>query len=175
MEIYEASLKLLSIYRHEFLNCLQVIGGLVQLGKTERLMDFIRKSGEEIQQLGRLAGCGDPRLSLIIYDYLWSDPDFILSLQVRGKLFQLPEEALTALARWLDTFCSMVKNHGPCEITVSVKAEDRPCLSLQLNQLQHSVLGRLSSDKHSDLDTEIDFGENRLTLFLDKVRLPEER
>lgn len=177
MDVYEASLELISIYRHEFLNHLQVIGGLAQLGKTERLMEFVRKSGEEIQQLGRLSACGDPRLALMIYNYFWLDPDIGLSLQVRDRLKQLTAENIEALAHWID-FCHVqLKALGPCEITVSIKDEDSPCLSLQANNLPAGATWCPVTDSAPGSGCYVltEPGENRLTLFLDKLRPPEER
>jgi len=178
LDVYEASVELISLYRHDFLNRLQVISGLAQLGKTDRMVDFIRKTGEEVQQMVRLLSCGDPRLALLIYDHFWADPDISLSLQVRGKLSQLSNKTVEAMAGLFDTFHQQVKNSGPCEAMVSVKAEDRPSLTLRLFGLQNmDLLFRTLENVHGSayLNMETDLAENSLTLFLDKVRLPEER
>ena len=107
----DAMLKMLSIYRHEFLNYLQVVAGLAQLNKTERLMAYIRKVSEEVQQFGRLAGCGDPRLALLIYEAFFQGTSENLVLQVRGVFPLIDDEVLAALTSMLLEFNKIGRAH----------------------------------------------------------------
>ncbi|MBS4022917.1 MAG: Spo0B domain-containing protein [Dethiobacter sp.] len=132
-EMYEVMLKLLSVYRHEFLNHLQVVGGMAQLNKTDRLMDFVRRASEEIQQFGRLAACGDPRLCLLIHENFWRDPDIDIQLEVRGRLTQLSAATISALEDILAQFCNNLQLLGACKVVVTIAAGSIPCLYLRID------------------------------------------
>ena len=61
-DLNEAVNKLIQYYRHDFLNILQMVSGLAQLQKTDRLMTYIRKVTDEVQQFGRFIGWVTPVL-----------------------------------------------------------------------------------------------------------------
>lgn len=50
----EKMLELLSVLRHDFLNHLQVISGLLQLNKPERVMEYIREVSSHIASLSKI-------------------------------------------------------------------------------------------------------------------------
>jgi sensor histidine kinase regulating citrate/malate metabolism len=50
-----AMLELISVQRHDFLNHLQVISGLLQLNKGEKVRDYIREISQEIGRLSRVS------------------------------------------------------------------------------------------------------------------------
>lgn len=59
----EEALKLLRGQYHDFLNHLQVISGLVELGRTEKVRDYVRRAAEEFGARGRVAKMGIPEVA----------------------------------------------------------------------------------------------------------------
>lgn len=53
-------LELISVQRHDFLNHLQVISGLLQLKKEERAREYIVEVGQDIKQLSKISQLKDP-------------------------------------------------------------------------------------------------------------------
>ncbi|WP_051273768.1 Spo0B domain-containing protein [Desulfotruncus alcoholivorax] len=53
-------LELISIQRHDFLNHLQVISGLLQLKKEERAREYIYEIGQDIKRLSKISHLKDP-------------------------------------------------------------------------------------------------------------------
>jgi len=95
----DAMAELVDIYRHDFLNVLQVVGGLAQLNRTDRLMAYIRSASDEALQFGKLINCGDPRLALLIYKELLQALGGNYLLDVRGVMPLLPVETLEGLEK----------------------------------------------------------------------------
>lgn len=165
--VEDAMLKMLSIYRHEFLNYLQVVAGLAQLNKTERLMTYIRKVSEEVQQFGRLAGCGDPRLALLIYEAFFQGTTENLVLQVRGVFPLLNEEVLDALSSMLLQFDKQLCNRTESTLAVSLDAIERPCLRIQVIEgpdLFNSIV--LSAEEHGMISYDINKSKNEIMIDL---------
>ncbi|NLZ38270.1 MAG: hypothetical protein GX893_01505 [Firmicutes bacterium] len=96
-DLNEAFNTLLRHYRHDFLNILQVISGLVQLQKTDKLLAYIPKASEEVYRFGRFIGCGDARLALIIFDILLQNIPGRYVLHVEKSLPLLAAETLQGL------------------------------------------------------------------------------
>ncbi|MBS4031033.1 MAG: Spo0B domain-containing protein [Clostridiales bacterium] len=163
----DAMLKMLSIYRHEFLNYLQVVAGLAQLNKTERLMAYIRKVSEEVQQFGRLAGCGDPRLALIIYEAFFQGTTENLVLQVRGDFPLINDEVLATLSSMLMQFNTQLSNGIQSTLAVSLDAGERPCLRIQIIEgpdLFTSIV--LSTEERGIISYEINEAKKEITIAL---------
>lgn len=163
----DAMLKMLSIYRHEFLNYLQVVAGLAQLNKTERLMAYIRKVSEEVQQFGRLAGCGDPRLALLIYEAFFQGTSENLVLQVRGVFPLIDDEVLAALTSMLLEFNTQLNNERQSTLNVSLDAGERLCLRIQIIEepdLFNSIV--LSAEKYGTICIDINRAKNEITINL---------
>lgn len=50
----DSMLEIISVQRHDFLNHLQVISGLLQLNKAERVKDYIRQVSLEVERLSKV-------------------------------------------------------------------------------------------------------------------------
>ena len=63
---YSASeiLDLMRIQKHDFLNYLQVVSGLLQLDKKDRALSYLRRAVEDIERTGTIMLLGDPELAL---------------------------------------------------------------------------------------------------------------
>jgi hypothetical protein len=59
MELEEA-LQLLRAQYHDFLNCLQVVSGMAELGRVDKIRDYVRRAADEFEARGRLAKVGLP-------------------------------------------------------------------------------------------------------------------
>ena len=103
-DVMEAMDKLVRHYRHDFLNILQVAGGLAQLHKTERLLAFIQQASAEVQQFGHFINCGDSRFALIVLESFLQKLMGNYILQVKGKLPLLSPATLQALPEILAGF-----------------------------------------------------------------------
>lgn len=130
--VNEAMDKLLQIYRHDFLNALQVIGGLAQLHKTDRLMAYIRKASDEVQQFGRLIGCGDPRLALVVYETLLQDTSGNYLLHVSGTLPLLPEDILKGTKQTLSVVKNSLRMLMESTIAVTITAADASRITVRV-------------------------------------------
>jgi hypothetical protein len=62
MELEEA-LQLLRAQYHDFLNCLQVVSGMAELGRVEQIKDYVRRAADEFEARGRLAKVGLPAVA----------------------------------------------------------------------------------------------------------------
>lgn len=65
MEAKEA-LKVLRAQYHDFLNCLQVVSGLVDLGRPEKIKEYVRRAADEFTARGRLARSGLPEVTWML-------------------------------------------------------------------------------------------------------------
>jgi hypothetical protein len=130
-ELTQAMEKLLQHYRHDFLNILQVIGGLAQLQKTDRLLSFIQKASVEVQQFG-LIGCGDPRFALAVYEFLLQDFKGTYILRIDGTLPLLEPDVLAALQLTLQNIQSSLQLFPDGILHISVGGGRRPILTLSL-------------------------------------------
>ncbi|RJX22524.1 MAG: hypothetical protein C4570_01225 [Ammonifex sp.] len=59
----EEALQLLRAQYHDFLNCLQVISGMAELGRPEKIRDYVRRAADEFEARGRLAKVGLPAVA----------------------------------------------------------------------------------------------------------------
>jgi hypothetical protein len=116
-DVMEAMDKLVRYYRHDFLNILQVAGGLAQLHKTERLLAFIQQASAEVQQFGHFINCGDSRFALIVLESFLQKLTGNYILQVKGKLPLLSPATLQALPEILTAILSClpkIKDYTVC-------------------------------------------------------------
>jgi hypothetical protein len=175
--MYEVMLKVVSAYRHEFLNHLQVVSGMAQLNKTDRLLHYVRKAGEEVNRFGRLAACGDPRLCLLLYELFLHDPEIDAAIEIRGQMPQLSPATLEAVASKMADFCEKLRQLGPCQLMITLKGDNKPSIEMQI--VGDAETGHfwtaLESHNCDDLFFEIDRHGNKMTLLLDKQQLAEER
>lgn len=176
--IDEALLEMLSIYRHEFLNYLQVIGGLAQLNKTDRLIDYIRKASEEVQQLARLTACGDPRLALLIFNYFcrWETKSILL-LELRGTISLLTQPMLDNIQNIFLWYQKQLHALDEYTATLTLSAGDTPYLQLNVLNDTEAVLPAPPREitECGGVISCFNPHENGFTLLLDKTEVVSEK
>lgn len=59
-------LEVMSIQRHDFLNHLQVITGLIQLNKGDRVKEYIRQVSVEMERLSKVAHLAVPEVAAVL-------------------------------------------------------------------------------------------------------------
>ncbi|MCL6610275.1 MAG: Spo0B domain-containing protein [Peptococcaceae bacterium] len=59
-------LEVMSIQRHDFLNHLQVISGLAQLNKIERVKEYVKQVSLEMDRLGKVARLMVPEVAAVL-------------------------------------------------------------------------------------------------------------
>lgn len=59
-------LEVMSVQRHDFLNHLQVISGLIQLNKSDRVKEYIRQISHEMESLSRVAHLLVPEVAAVM-------------------------------------------------------------------------------------------------------------
>ncbi|HHX75703.1 MAG TPA: hypothetical protein GX699_12435 [Firmicutes bacterium] len=173
-ELNEAMEKLLQYYRHEFLNILQVIGGLAQLQKTDRLLAFIQQASVEVQQFGRLIACGDPRFALAVHDYLLQDYKGTYILRVDGTLPLLKPAVLAALQVTLQHIQSSLGRFPDGILHVSVSGGQRPMLTLTLvDEANTRALWRQAATVAAENGLDVVFTQDgdEFSLHLDKDKV----
>lgn len=173
--MHEAFLKLLSIHRHEFLNYLQVVGGMAQLNKTDKLLEYIRKVTGEIQQLGRLAALGDPRLAVLIYEKLVQDNPTQLNFEVREPLPVLPDSVLLALADVLSELRTLLVNGFFTGVTISALYDKVPALEFVFQPGMDGLEKSRAVADRAGLACLADPEGKKLCFFLDNCTAKEER
>lgn len=129
----EAILKLFSLCRHEFINHLQVISGLAQLNKTEKVHSCIRKVSEEVHQLGRLVSCGDPRLGALIYDVFAKVPENSLSVEFNGTIPVLSPVSLALATELLNACEDYLLQGKSVSLTILLSGGHAPSLTMRFN------------------------------------------
>ncbi|MCL5981558.1 MAG: Spo0B domain-containing protein [Firmicutes bacterium] len=132
-DVSESIAKLFNLCRHEIINRLQVISGLAQLNKTEKLQSCIREVSEEVHQLGRLASCGDPRLALLIYEASVMAPENSLSFECNGTMPVLSPASLTLAAELLDACKEYLLRETSVPLTIMLRGGDAPSVSLRFS------------------------------------------
>ncbi|MFZ5646770.1 MAG: Spo0B domain-containing protein [Bacillota bacterium] len=59
-------LEIMSVQRHDFLNHLQVISGLVQLNKVERVREYISQVSMEVERLSKVGHLNIPEVAAVL-------------------------------------------------------------------------------------------------------------
>ncbi|WP_018085758.1 Spo0B domain-containing protein [Desulfurispora thermophila] len=92
----EKMLELLSVLRHDFLNHLQVISGLLQLNKPERVMDYIKEVSYSIASLSKVVHLknSEAAAAMLVGSYEAAKEQVELRFHVKTDLAQidLPDE-----------------------------------------------------------------------------------
>lgn len=132
-DLKKAMAELVDIYRHDFLNTLQVISGLAQLNRTDKLMAYIRSVSEEVQQFGKLINCGDPRLALLIYKELLQFLGGNYLLDVKETMPLLPVETLEGLEKTLLTLRRQLQETEQGQVAVSIDGKGYPKLTISVS------------------------------------------
>lgn len=67
-------LEIMSVQRHNFLNHLQVISGLVQLNKIERVREYISKVSMDVERLSKAGHLHVPEVAAaLLVGHFWAD------------------------------------------------------------------------------------------------------
>ena len=167
----QATEKLIGLYRHDFLNTLQVVGGMAQLQKTDRLMAYIRKASEEVQQFGHFIGCGDPRLALLIYEALLEDVGGNYLLQVNGVIPVQPDHILSSLKLTLESVQTLLAEVGEFTLSVTIQGDGRKEIRIHIITDKKETLPWqpvLNKAKSQGMPAEINAVKDELVLYLDK-------
>lgn len=170
-DVNESMGKLLQLYRHDILNVLQVVGGMAQLNKTDRLMSYIRSASEEVQQFGRFIGCGDPRVALLVYETVLQDRSGSYLIQVSGSLPLLPHSVLYALEKTLPAVQERLNHLGEYALTIHILGGAEPELRFHIHDgpitpgMWEPVVERAFS---CGLSAHADYTKGEITLILDK-------
>ncbi|MCR3922515.1 MAG: Spo0B domain-containing protein [Firmicutes bacterium] len=168
-DVNEAMEKLLQHYRHDFLNVLQVVGGLAQLQKTDKLLAYIREASEETQQFARFVGCGDARLALAVFDALLQNMDGDYVLQVEGSIPSLEPSFLDGLACTLAVASNCMQKLQGVTLAVDIEGGTHPTLNLRLLGEKESIWQPvLLAANQNGLRASIDAKNCEFSLLLDK-------
>lgn len=89
----EEALRVLRAQYHDFLNCLQIISGLMELGRPEKLKDYVSRAAGEFMARGDVAKMGLPLVA-------WA----LLRLQAEGAI------------AGVRVICSLAKVREPVEV-----------------------------------------------------------
>jgi hypothetical protein len=176
--VSEATDELLRIYRHDFLNVLQVVGGLAQLHKTDRLLTYIRKASDEVQQFGRFISCGDPRLALMLYETLLQDSPGNYLLFIKGNVPLLTEQSLENAQKILAVLQRSLQYLNESTLSITLSAEDVPAVAVRVQcdelapDFWHKVLEAVAEN---GLNGSIDKENAELLLCLDNPSIVREQ
>jgi len=85
-------LELFSLQRHDFLNHLQVISGLIQLHKEEQAREYIRKVAQDIKRLRGIVHLGIPEAAaaLLLFHHRAAERQIAVDYDVRSDLAACP-------------------------------------------------------------------------------------
>ena len=107
----------ISSQRHEFLNHLQVVMGLLQLNKLEEAVGYIKKTSENLQRAGLAARVPWPELAavLTLWDWQLRESGGCLSLSIAkslGPIARNPVETVKIVDQIYQLICSEMQNCG---------------------------------------------------------------
>lgn len=168
-DVNDSMSRLVSLYRHDFLNILQVVGGLAQLNKTDRLLTYIRKASEEVQQMGRLINCGDPRFALLLYEKFLQDLPGNCLLQVRGTIPLMANETLGQVSIFLHTLQAEIARMEEYTLSLSIQGKE-PAFKIHIlaeSDMEQFWVSALKVANDCGLTAIVDRKKSELTLLLD--------
>lgn len=112
-------LEVIQVQRHDFLNHLQVISGLLQLNKGERVRDYINQVCAEYERLSRITRLKPPEVKAVL---LAADNraakcqvDFIIAIETNMASLDVPGEVVGAALE--SCFKKALKFLSPPEVT----------------------------------------------------------
>jgi len=126
------AIKVIRTERHDFLNHLQVISGLLQLKKEERALEYIGKITEEIYDLGKITRINDSKLatSILLKNYEAHEKGIKVNLDIQTQMDGLKTsgELLSEKIRKIfDVFfvvCTSIDAKVGNEINLSIKEDE---------------------------------------------------
>lgn len=123
----KAFLEMMSLQRHDFLNHLQVISGLVQLNKGDRVREYIRQVSADMEKLSRVSHLGVPEVAAaLLAGFMRAERNQVrVSLEVTTGMSgcPVPGPVLTeVIEKAFDRSlaCAAHVSEGDCVLKVSV-------------------------------------------------------
>jgi sensor histidine kinase regulating citrate/malate metabolism len=152
--------KVLRNERHDFLNHLQVISGLLQLKKPEQALDYVAKVTQELYSLGKVMRIQDLQIAtaLLLSNYEANQKGISLQFEISSELDQIALDSLVfsqALGQLLQTLlglCQKVAVDPAVPMKIGLKEDDKGyifeiiCHNLSLKE-NDQVLNQLAQIK----------------------------
>ncbi|PRO64997.1 Spo0B domain-containing protein [Alkalicoccus urumqiensis] len=122
MQEEERLLKMLSHYRHDMMNEVQLLKAYLSMNRTEKASAVVDRMVVEAEQHSRLHRLGAPRFACSLLEWMWEAPPLPVELDIHnGDGFtDVETEALTLFAsfrNWLDSYVP-AGAEGSVQITV---------------------------------------------------------
>ncbi|MCL6456490.1 MAG: Spo0B domain-containing protein, partial [Gorillibacterium sp.] len=161
-------LQILSIYRHEWMNHIQVLMGYIGLGKPDRIEEYVGKIKAKVHQESYLSKMGVPAVIVYYYTFQANHRSLALEFEIEQEvqLDRLPDSGVQAsrlICQLIELFASLVP----------LDSGQHHSLSLEFDQEEDCILldfvyeGSLSADFDKEL--------NKLFHHYAKTRLQVER
>ncbi|MEO3947135.1 Spo0B domain-containing protein [Gorillibacterium sp. CAU 1737] len=149
----ERLLRVLSIYRHDWMNHIQVLMGYIRLGKYERLADYVGKINGQVYQESYLAKMGVPELAVYYYEFRSDRHSLELEFELDQEiaLNRLPDRG-TRAARLIREAVELFARQNP------EASGETGSLSLAFDSEEAGLLldfvyrGTLRTDAHEQMD-----------------------
>jgi len=155
-------LEIMSVQRHDFLNHLQVISGLVQLNKVDRVREYINQVSLEVERLSKVGHLLVPEVaaSLLIGHFMAGkhQVDVIYEIDTNLESCAVPGKILAEVVE--EVFAQSM------ECLVPPGVPDRT-LKISLSENEKKYLFRIFSPHPSH--REVDSAQSRLTLIGNKL------
>lgn len=174
--------KLLRIQKHDYLNQLQVIQGMLQLNKADRALGYIKEVTREIQRTGTVMRLADPVLVALLLSYVRQAMEKEIKTTVMAETDMrqpgIPSDALYQLEEvtWNSFIRMLAEGTESKSLSLSIKEDDKNyvfdyCLSfsgLSLAMVKEGIdpVKSLVSSTGCDFSVEIKGESCRITVEL---------
>ncbi|GAW93336.1 sensor histidine kinase [Calderihabitans maritimus] len=174
--------KLLRIQKHDYLNQLQVIQGMLQLNKADRALGYIKEVTREIQRTGTVMRLADPVLVALLLSYVRQAMEKEIKTTVMAETDMrqpgIPSDALYQLVEvtWNSFIRMLAEGTESKSLSLSIKEDDKNyvfdyCLSfsgLSLAMVKEGIdpVKSLVSSTGCDFSVEIKGESCRITVEL---------
>jgi hypothetical protein len=175
-------LRILSVYRHDWMNHIQVLMGYVRLNKTERLTEYMDKIKGKVFQESYLAKMGVSELVVYYYEFRSEQRHLELEFEIEQEicLSKLPLDGRAAAALIRDTVeffaAEAAADHGESGALSLAFDEEEGCLLLDFvysgclsPAASDRFAGLLARHRRHGLQAEQDWSEREAAI---AVRLP---
>jgi two-component system sensor histidine kinase AgrC len=129
LEESKALVKTLKARQHDFVNHLQVIYGLVYLGKEDKLKEYIRNLSADLYMIDKLAALQSPELAALISKKMTVSDTVKLDIEIGTDLahLQIPGDRMVSiLGNLLDNAIQEQEKHSsPQKVSLKIYEEDR--------------------------------------------------
>lgn len=132
----EKILRIIQTQRHDFLNHLQVISGLLQLNKTDRALEYIKQVNMEIAQFSKTAKVNIPEVTVVLlaglHDASMFQIEFELAVKTDLAECAVPSPAVgealeSSLNLAISTMASPEAGNRHIEVVLEEAAKDYTC------------------------------------------------